>query len=85
MMRVERRQSKNYWISFKPIINSILNTHINIVCANILILAMILMIIGEIKYLTDKITKDSGVKTAIFFYFIIIVMLVIKISLPSII
>lgn len=42
---------------------------------------MTLMIIGEIKYLTDKITKDSGVKAAIFFYFIIIVMLVIKISL----
>lgn len=30
---------------------------------------MILMIIGEIKYLTDKITKDSGVKAAIFFLF----------------
>lgn len=30
---------------------------------------MILMIIGEIKYLTDKITKDSGVKAAILFLF----------------
>ena len=67
MMRVEGKQSKNYWIFFRPITNSILNTHINIVCANTLIHAMTLMIIGEIKYLTDKITKDSGVKTAIFF------------------